>query len=382
MTNGKTPDNRRGNRPLRWAAGSLALLAALAAVQYALFDKVRYVAGLFIEDPLVVTQNFVDEGRLREAADYIDFYQGLPLVSADQAARLDPLKNEIARERASLSYRAGEVARGFFLGKSDESYGLAAGLASELTSVADVRDLARAGIAWANDEEVNAFTTALAGAGLALTILSAGPQAALVQPAKSGIALVKLARRTGKLSTPMQESILRSIKTLAREANAAAGSRRTTTEAMRRAAGDIVEPLAALAAYGKTAGLSNALEVLARSDDLAVLPRGIRAAQAFGPAAGRVMRFAGPDVVRATERAGARGVLEVAKYGPRAVSRLEKVPARRLLDDIARWTMMAATPALRALDILLSVAQMLLGILSSIFSYFALRAFKGLRRFL
>lgn len=375
MTAESTPQPR--NRPLRWAVGCLVLFAAAAILQYTLFDKVRYIAGLFIEDPLAVAQGYADAGHLRQAADYIDFYQSLPLVTEADARRLDPLKDEIAKERSTLTYRTSEVARGFFLGRGEEEYGIAAGLVSELTSVADIRDLAREGAAWANDEEVDVFTTTLAGAGLALTIASVGPQAALAAPAKSGLALVKIARRTGKLSRPMQESIVRSVKALVRETDAAG----KPTAAAARRADAIVKPLAELASYGKKEGVANALEVLARSDDLAEIPRTIRAAQSFGPAAGRVLRFAGPDVVRATERAGAQGVLEAAKFGPRAVSRLQKTPARRLMDDIARWAKAAAMPALQALDLILSLVQALLGMLGSIFAYFALKACKSLRRF-
>ena len=189
MTAESTPQPR--NRPLRWAVGCLVLFAAAAILQYALFDKVRYIAGLFIEDPLAVAQGYADAGHLRQAADYIDFYQSLPLVTEADARRLDPLKDEIAKERSTLTYRTSEVARGFFLSRGEEEYGIAAGLISELTSVADIRDLAREGAAWANDEEVDVFTTTLAGAGLALTIASVGPQAALAAPAKSGLALVK-----------------------------------------------------------------------------------------------------------------------------------------------------------------------------------------------
>ena len=85
--------------------------------------------------------------------------------------------------------------------------------------------------------------------------------------------------------------------------------------------------------------------------------------------------------MRATERAGAQGVLEAAKFGPRAVSRLQKTPARRLIDDIARWAKAAAMPALQTLDLILSLVQALLGMLGSIFAYFALKACKSLRRF-
>ena len=79
MTAESTPQPRK-NRPLRWAVGCLVLFAAAAILQYALFDKVRYIAGLFIEDPLAVAQGYADAGHLRQAADYIDFYQSLHLL--------------------------------------------------------------------------------------------------------------------------------------------------------------------------------------------------------------------------------------------------------------------------------------------------------------
>ena len=121
----------------------------------------------------------------------------------------------------------------------------------------------------------------------------------------------------------MQESIVRSVKALVRETDAAG---KPTAAARAPGRCDRQTPGGTCLLRQEGGVLPTTLEVLARSDDLAEIPRTIRAAQSFGPAAGRVLRFAGPDVVRATERAGAQGVLEAAKFGPRAVSRLQKTP--------------------------------------------------------
>ena len=93
--------------------------------QYAYLDSIKII------NPVEYAQKLYDEGHYKDAQDYIAFYQNLPLVSSEEAEKLNPILDKVLETRASLEYKLKEAGKGFFLGKSEESYGKAAEFVSE-----------------------------------------------------------------------------------------------------------------------------------------------------------------------------------------------------------------------------------------------------------
>ena len=318
-----------------WRRTVLAALCALTAggafllADYGVFGRLDYVSDVQVVDPVKRAEALIAEGKLKDAQTWIELYESLPGPSwrgrdAEEKEKLDGMLEAIRTERASLAYQIEETAKGFFLGQSEESYGRTAEALSSLFVVGDIRDLATAGINWAEGEEVDYFVAALSAAGLALTVAALGPQAPAAEGAKAGIAALKVAKRAGRVSPALEREVLTLTQRVAKgEAKIDA----------------LAEPLSALSAYAKTNGAGAALEVVGRSDRLADLPRVVRTAERFGRDGAAALRFGGKGVVEAVEKHGVNEVKAVLKYGEDAVGKLarfERVSAKALLRDMRR----------------------------------------------
>lgn len=324
--------------------------------QYAYLDSIKII------NPVEYAQKLYDEGHYKDAQDYIAFYQNLPLVSSEEAEKLNPILDKVLETRASLEYKLKEAGKGFFLGKSEESYGKAAEFVSEFSGVGDVRDLVTAGYSYANDKEVDLFTAGLAGAGLILTVASVGPQASATIPAKTGVAVLKIAKKINKISEPMQKSIKNVIAKVAKE--------RKKEVAFK----EFVEPMAQLGQYHKRTNLTNTIEVIGKSDSISDIPKTIKVADQFGIQAANVFRYSGPDVLTVTEKVGAEAVLKASKYGPEAVSALKTVPVDKLINSIRALGKIVAKPFINMIDMIFYIVSAICGIIGSILGFYGLRS--------
>ncbi|MDO4936707.1 MAG: hypothetical protein Q4E62_02210 [Sutterellaceae bacterium] len=351
---------------VRSAVAGAALLGVVFAAQHFLFDQYSYVADINLVNPVAHARELLDQGKYSEAQDYISFFKSLPNVTAKETEAFKPLDTELEAVRDSWQYQAKELGKGFFLGESEEFYGQVAGLVSELTSVGDVRDLWQSGVNYVHGDDVDELTAGLSAVGLALTIMSVGPQAGVTIPAKTGIAVVKTANKARKLSKSLQES----IKVLT--------TRMVKNKSIEPVMKDLIEPMAQLGMYSKRSGLTNTLEVLGKSDSVGEIPRVIKVADRFGDKAGGVFRYGGADVVKVAEKEGVQAVLRTSKYGPEAVSKLKAVRGEKLLNDIRRWGQIVASPMLKMLDLALFVLKAILGFIETVLGFLVLRAVKAL----
>lgn len=386
MLSGASP-SRKPVKPIKQSIKRLALAAFVAmalggaffSFDYAAFGRYDYVSDVKVVDPVLRAQVLVAEGRLKDAQDWIELYESLPGASwfghdEEERAKLDAILADVKAKRDSLAYQAQELSKGFFLGDSTEDYGQAAEAVSSLFVIGDLRDLATAGIHWAEGEEVDYFVAALSAAGLALTLASFGPQAPAAETAKAGFAALKVAKRAGKVPPALEKEVLQLAKSTVK------GEARLSKA---------IEPLSDLASFSKQHGISGALEVVARSEKLSDIPRVAKAADQFGAEAAAVLRFGGKRVVPAVEKHGAHEVKAVLKYGEDAVGKLaevERVSAKTLLRDMRRFALFSGKALWRgvrggvwaaawfasALGVLLSVALTLKGIL-----YFLIRCVVG-----
>jgi hypothetical protein len=118
---------------------------------------------------------------------------------------------EAETEANSTQHMAGNFARGFISGEPDDAVGLAGTTLGDLFVFGDVRDAVREGSRLVNGQNADQLVLGLACVGLAIT---AGTYASLgtATPARVGVSVAKAARKAGKLSAGMAESIGRSLR--------------------------------------------------------------------------------------------------------------------------------------------------------------------------
>ena len=92
----------------------------------------------------------------------------------------------------------------------------------------------------------------------------------------------------------------------------------------------------------------------------------IKAAEPFGENAAAALRTLGPDFVRVSEKRGAAEVKAVARYGPDAVTKLERVPAKTFLRDMRHLRALATESIYRVIRMCLRAAACFL---SSVISW-------------
>lgn len=106
---------------------------------------------------------------------------------------------------------AGNFTRGLIVGEPDDLVSLAGTALGDLFVFGDIRDAIREGSRMAQGQEVDHLILGLAAVGIAVT---AGTYASVgaATPARMGLSLVKAARKTGRISTRMAESVTRTLR--------------------------------------------------------------------------------------------------------------------------------------------------------------------------
>lgn len=92
-----------------------------------------------------------------------------------------------------------EFSSGFIDGKGESAIGISGSILSDMTVVGDLRDLSTEGMKFANDEKYDKVVLSIATIGVGLSasqLLSAGSST----PVKVGASVLKVAKKTGKLS--------------------------------------------------------------------------------------------------------------------------------------------------------------------------------------
>lgn len=364
----RRPGGRR-HSTFRTPAGPVLTLAlGAAAVDWIVFERVDYLADVQIVTPIEYSQTLYARGDYRTAEEYARLFLSLPGVSAAQTPgrEVAEVLKRAEAVRASPGYVAAETMKGFFTGGSAETYGEAAGFASDLTAVGDVRDLLRESARWYAGEPVDAFTAGLSALGIVLTAAALTPEAPAAATAKGAVSILKTAKRAGKLPPRIERelveaaaepwAVIRHVAPLDAvvEAGARGGAKaawssflqeldvgRTALAAEGVRAAKRLESLGGLTRCAATQGLGAALEVLNRSENLADIPRVVRTAEKLGGDAAAVLRFGGPGIVRAVEKRGVAEVMSVYRFGPEVVKLLDRLPAKTVLRDVRHF--MAAT---------------------------------------
>lgn len=253
-----------------------------------------------------------------------------------------PVTDEMSRrvtdavtDEASSVHLAKRFATGLVTGAADDGASLSGTLAGDLFVFGDIRDVVREGKHLAMGEDADRLVLGLATAGLAVTAVTYVSAGEAI-PVRTGLTLVKDARKVGRLGEGLAEWAGRSAR-------------------------GIVDGPELEQAVASTSVL--------RPGDTA---SAIRAAF-HGEKAGALVRLA-KDVGRVTEKAGTRGALDTLKIaeGPEDVARAARLAAARggqtraILKLLGRGALLLASGAFDLTLWLFGALVMLFGFLASI----------------
>ena len=200
------------------------LLSALAAYTVPRGLDAQYLLSIE-DDPAEIAARTLDETFNAEVATR-EIEQALALkdselaksfvdLSADRNVTLDPALvdkvNAVVAEDASATHVAQSFAMGLVTGEPNDVAGLAGTTLGDLFVFGDIRDAVREGTRLASGQEADELILGLACVGLAIT---AGTYATLgaAGPARVGLSLAKVARKTGRMSADLTASDGRSLR--------------------------------------------------------------------------------------------------------------------------------------------------------------------------
>ncbi len=148
----------------------------------------------------------INDGHFDEARMYISIAKqhgyGLYYEQYQQQLREQDTKGRRIKDNV------GNFVGGFISGKGSSGAEVAGAIASDFTVVGDVRDLHTEYTHYQKKEPVDELVATLSGVGIGLTALAIGT-AGSAAPAKAGVSLVKMAKKTRQLTPLFQKQLLR-----------------------------------------------------------------------------------------------------------------------------------------------------------------------------
>jgi len=186
---------------------------------WGLYHNISYEEREFdVEGALraTATKNYLENKILEaissESFDDVEMYQNLAnfLHITLSQSTIDEIEKH--NDFFSKSWRnTKDFTTGFVSGESDSMVGISGSMLSDLSLVGDVRDLTEEGAKYARDESYDEIVLGVAAVGVALSasqVLTAGTST----PLKVGASVVKVAKKTGKLSKPFLKFISSQLK--------------------------------------------------------------------------------------------------------------------------------------------------------------------------
>ena len=202
------------------------MLTALLLAAAAAYATPRAVEGvLSLDDPsyaasrslggtfdTAVAQREIESALSAQDAELAQSF--IELAAARNVA-IDPALAErtaaATAEAASMRQRAKSFARGFVTGEPQDMASFAGTTLGDLFVFGDVRDALRESVRYVRGEYADKLVFGLATAGLAVTA-GTYATAGAGTPARAGLTLVKVARKSGKLSAEFTENLGRMVK--------------------------------------------------------------------------------------------------------------------------------------------------------------------------
>jgi hypothetical protein len=211
----------RGRVHVPIIAAALTAIAAIAVLPQVYDTGVMATA----DDPAIIADHLLARAFTRDVADReiraalagndIDLANSFAELARERGVAIDRDLTEqltIANSTQATARRhVGNFTRGLITGEPDDAVGLAGTAVGDLFVLGDVRDAAREGYRLAKGEAADELVLGLAAMGIAVT---AGTYASLGAgtPARVGLSLAKVARRTGVMSRRLAGTIGRSFR--------------------------------------------------------------------------------------------------------------------------------------------------------------------------
>jgi hypothetical protein len=256
----------------------------------------REIEAALAADDAELAKSFVELARDRNVA-----------IAPDLTAKVDA-----AVEKASGAIKTAEnFTRGLIVGEPDDLVSLAGTALGDLFVFGDIRDAVREGSRYASGQEVDHLILGLSAVGIAVT---AGTYASLGTgaPARVGLSLVKAARKTGRISARMAESVGRTLRSVvdgkalrtaidgASAANPAATVRAVRGAVKLEKADDLFRLTRNVGEVQAKAGTRAALDGLKISDSPRQMARVAKLAEKQGGKTRAVLKFLGRGAIALT----------------------------------------------------------------------------------
>jgi hypothetical protein len=314
----------------------LVLLLLVSVSVFVLWIQMHHsLLALFRIDPLPETRKMLDEERYSEAADYLEFFMNYDYVNKNPEAQ--SLYEEIENNRKKWIYQLNKLVEGLFTGTSDETIGQISGVATDFFLIGDIRDLTKQGINYVQEEEVDEVLIALAslgllasaaqvvsGAGTVATGGAAAPSAVGATSVKSGLIVLKKARKLGGLPPWLSKTIIEAAKTAKQS----------------RSLGALSDILGNISVLAKTRG---GFKLMSQSKNAADLQRIAKFADTFGSQSSTIYRIGGKlaiDTAQKTEKYGKETIKLSATFGKEGLHVLNKVGAIKFTKVASRTSKM------------------------------------------
>ncbi|HZP70966.1 MAG TPA: hypothetical protein VFB29_13565 [Pseudolabrys sp.] len=278
------------------------LLAAAAA--YAVPRAVEEVSSL--GDPSYAAGRALDgtfdaalaRGEIETAlsAQDAELAQSFVELAGARHVSIDPALAEraaaAAAEAAGIRHRAKSFARGFVTGEPQDMASFAGTTLGDLFIFGDIRDALREGARYVQGENVDELMLGLAAAGLAVTAGTYATAGAGI-PARAGLSLVKVARKSGRLGVEFTESIGR----LVRQASLPALSRGMREGTKVERAGGLLHLVRDVGRLEKAAGGRAALDALKLARNPRDVARIAKLAEKEGSRTRAILKVAGRSAI-------------------------------------------------------------------------------------
>jgi len=149
------------------------------------------------------------------AASDTDLAQSFVDLTADRQVELDPALTQRVKiataEAATIRHKAGSFARGVVTGEPDNIPAVAGTVLGDLFVFGDIRDVLREGTRLASGQVADELVLGLASVGIVITAATYATIGAAV-PARVGLTLVKIARKSGGLGSELAGSLGRLVR--------------------------------------------------------------------------------------------------------------------------------------------------------------------------
>jgi hypothetical protein len=215
-------------RRLRLAPALLACAVLAGGAVYAVPRGLEAQHMIAIEDnPIEIADRALDEKfnatvAAQEidsalAADDADLAQSFVELSKARGVTLDQAQvatvDAAVAQANSTQASVESFAQGLVTGEPNDAIGLAGTITGDLFVFGDIRDAVREGGRWIKGEDADTLVLGLAAVGLAVTAATYATSG-VATPARVGVSLAKAARKTGRLSANLAETIGRSLRSV------------------------------------------------------------------------------------------------------------------------------------------------------------------------